>query len=157
MNSTEIKGSPLASLRLSGPLSATLYVGLPGPLWASLGLSGPLWFNGFMVQWRVQWFNGRFNGSMVIVGLFGPLSVMYWSRFSYRERPREAHRSPESLREAQRRTERPRESERGPGRPMYVCICMYACMYVCRVAQKSRAWREQGCPALGCLAAWLPG
>ena len=78
----------------------------------------------------VQWFNGgfngsmagRFNGSMVTVGLFGPLSVMYWSRFSYRERPREARRSPESLREAQRSPERPRESQRGPERPMYVCM-----------------------------------
>ena len=68
----------------------------------------------------VEWFNGRFNGSMVFVGLFGPLSVMYWSRFSYRERPREARRSPESLREAQRSPERPRESQRGPERPMYV-------------------------------------
>ena len=68
MNSTEFKGSPLASLRLSGPLSATLYVGLPGALWASMGLSGPLWASlvqwfhgsmaGSMVQWQVQWFNG---------------------------------------------------------------------------------------------------
>ena len=83
MNSTEFKGSPLASLRLSGPLSATIYVGLPGALWASMGLSGPLWaslvqwFQGSMAGSMVEWFNGRFNGSMVFVGLFGPLSVMY--------------------------------------------------------------------------------
>ena len=36
------------------------------------------------------------------------------------ERPREAQRSPESLREAHRRTERPREAQRGPH-----TICTY--------------------------------
>ncbi len=35
------------------------------------------------------------------------------------------------------------EAQKGPERP--------------REAQRSGAWIEQGCPALGCLAVWLPG
>ena len=70
--------------------------------------------------------NGSMAGSMVQWFLWASLGLsrlcMYWSRFSYRERPREARRSPESLREAQRSPERPRESQRGPERPMYVCM-----------------------------------
>ena len=82
---------------------------------------------------------------------------MYWSRFSYRERPREARRSPESLREAQRSPERPRESQRGPERPTYICMCV--CMYI-DLSQRPES--SAGISAVGrtivqhCSLVWTP-
>ena len=77
------------------------------------------------------------------------LSFVEWPKEAQRspERPREAQRATE----AQRLTERPREAQRGPERPMYIC------MYVCRQAQRGRAWTEQACHALGWLAGGLAG
>ena len=71
------------------------------------------------------------------------------------KRPREAQRGPEKPKEPQRHRdsqrgpERPREAQRGPG--------TVVCMYVCRQAQRCRAWTEQACHALGWLAGGLAG
>ena len=53
--------------------------------------------------------------------------------------PREAQRGPEKPGEPQRGTETHGEAQRGPKRPREA----YVCVYVCREAQRGRAWIEQ--------------
>ena len=82
------------------------------------------------------------------------LSFVEWPKEAQRaQRGPEKPKEPQRHRDSQRGPERPREAQRGPG--------TVVCMYVCRQAQRCRAWTDQACHALGWLAwglaGWLAG